>query len=153
METNSNESKQEEKMNLEELTGRDDLENFLCGLSDKEIRGIVVDYLRRGLTREAKLSRDVMAIVFDEIKRRKEKSESKESLRIMAINYCNTILTTTPCDRVNLFNSLRKQVRLDVLEGRNLLAKETVDAMYELIAEVKQFDRQFGKGEICAMKE
>lgn len=73
--------------------------------------------------------------------------------RVMAIAYCKSLSTKTPFASVNLFNSLRKQVRLDVLEDRYEDAKRTIDDMYELIVEVKKLDRQFGKGEICAMKE
>jgi hypothetical protein len=94
-----------------------------------------------------------MEIVCDEIKRRNERPEWKDVKRKMAIGYCKTLSTNTPYERVNLFNTLRKQVRLDVLEDRYEMAKETIDKMYELIVEVKGLDKQFGVGEIRQMKE
>jgi len=73
--------------------------------------------------------------------------------RVMAIAYCKSLRTNTDIPRVNLFNTIRKQVRLDLLEGCYEDSKRTIDDMYDLIVEVKKLDRQFGKGEICAMKE
>jgi hypothetical protein len=84
----------------------------------------------------------------------KMKSENNNQENIeLAIAYCKSLRTNTDCDRVNMFNALRKQVRLDVLEDRYELAKQTINRLYDLIVEVKGLDKQFGVGEIRQMKE
>jgi ribosome recycling factor len=79
--------------------------------------------------------------------------EQRDELLFTTIVYCKSLRTDLGDPRRNLFNAIRKQVRLDLLEDRYEMAKETIDDLYELIVEVKKLDRQFGKGEVCAMKE
>ena len=155
METNSYESNEEKKMILGEIFRQEFLKKVLV-MSDDDLHKLHksgASSMTSGVEVEGNFMGTAMEIICDEIKRRSERPERKEVNRKMAIGYCKQLSTNTPYERENLFNTIRKQVRLDVLEDRYELAKQTIDKIYELIVEVKGLDKQFGVGEICQMKE